>query len=199
MQTSLFGHDAPEIDLAFHRVERIQLDRESWIDRQPGWVSGHARLFETLREAMRWHAQERPMYDRVVAVPRLLSVVPRDGAHPLLDAMSRALSRRYGEPLSSIMLALYRDGRDSVAWHADKELRDQPTSTVAVVSLGSPRKFMVRPAEGGASRSWSVGWGDLMVMGGACQRLWHHAVPKQRHAEPRMALMFRIHRPSVRA
>lgn len=196
MQASLFGHEPPALDPGFTRLERVWLDAESWIDRCPGWVSGHETLFETLRGAMRWQAQRRPMYDRVVEVPRLLASVPRDGAHPLLDEMSRRLSVRYRAPLTSITLALYRDGRDSVAWHADQELRDRPTATVVVVSLGGPRKFMARPAEGGPSRTWSVGWGDLMVMGGACQRRWHHAVPKQRHADPRMALMFRTHRQS---
>jgi alkylated DNA repair dioxygenase AlkB len=190
-QRSLFGWDAPRIDPRFARAERIALDAHSFIERVPGWVDGHERLFEELHTAMRWAAHRRPMYDRVVDVPRLTASAPADGDHPLLGSMSRALSRRYGEDLTSITLALYRSGQDSVAWHRDKEVRDLARATVAIVTLGGPRRFGVRPLGGGPARYLTVGWGDLLVMGGACQRDWEHAVPKVRHAPPRMALMFR--------
>lgn len=189
-QRSLFGWDAPRIDASFGRVERIALDATAWIDRVPGWVEGHAALFEALRDAMAWRATRRVMYERYVDVPRLLASVPEDGDHPLLAEMAEALTARYRWPLHAITLALYRDGGDSVAWHRDR-LENRDDSLVAVVTLGGPRTFRVRPHGGGRSRAWSVGWGDLMTMGGSIQRDWEHGVPKQRAAPPRLAIMFR--------
>lgn len=191
-QPSLFGWDEPGVDPSLSGVRRLQLDRESWVDRAPGWVQGHERLFEVLRGGLEWHASQREMYERVVDVPRLYAQVPRDGAgHPVLDQMARALTRRYERDLSTITLSLYRHGRDSVAWHRDREVRELDHSVVAVVSLGGPRKFGVRPVGGGQATYFTVGWGDLVVMGGACQRDWEHGIPKTRHANPRMAVMFR--------
>jgi alkylated DNA repair dioxygenase AlkB len=133
------------------------------------------------------------MYDRIVAVPRLLASVPEDGpGHPLLDAMRAALHTRYGAEVGAASLALYRDGRDSVAWHRDRPYKDLPESLVAVVSLGGGvRKFMLRPFGGGPSHAIRVGLGDLVVMGGTCQRSFEHCVPKTRAAEPRIAIMLR--------
>lgn len=198
MQGTLFGReDAPSFDAGFARAERIALDaltrgpRGAWLERVPGWVAGHEALFARLERAFAWRQERRPMYERVVDVPRLLARVPGDGDDPILHAMAAALSGRYGVDFDAISLAIYRDGADSVAWHRDKELRDWPEAFVAVASLGGTRRFMVRPLGGGPSRTFSTGWGDLLVMGGTCQRTFEHAVPKQRHADPRMALMFR--------
>jgi alkylated DNA repair dioxygenase AlkB len=190
-QRSLFGWDEPSVDPRFARARRIALDEGSWLEQVPGWVDGHERLFEELRDGFAWSAHRREMYDRVVDVPRLTASAPADGHHPLLDRMSRALSRRHGHDLSSITLSLYRHGGDSVAWHRDREVRDLDRAVVAVVTLGGPRRFGVRPVRGGTARYFTVGWGDLMVMGGACQRDWEHGVPKMRNAAPRLALMFR--------
>jgi alkylated DNA repair dioxygenase AlkB len=132
------------------------------------------------------------MYERMVDVPRLIARVPDDGqGHPLVGAMAGALSRRYGVDFDSIMVALYRGGADSVAWHRDREVRELDESYVCVVSLGGLRRFMLRPFGGGPSTTLSVGWGDLVVMGGTCQRTFEHCVPKQKRADPRIALMFR--------
>ena len=62
---------------------------------------------------------------------------------------------------------------------------------MAIVSLGAPRRFLLRPAGGGTSRAFDLGWGDLLVMGGTCQRTWEHAVPKMASAKPRMSVQFR--------
>ncbi len=190
-QPSLFGREAPGIASPLSRAQRTQLDEDSWIDRLPGWVRGHERLFEHLAEHVEWHACKREMYERIVDVPRLFATVPEDGHHPIFDQMAAELSRRYGRELSHITLALYRHGGDSVAWHRDREMRTLDDSIVAIASLGNPRRFGLRPAGGGRAAYITVGWGDLVVMGGACQRDWEHGVPKARHAEPRMALMFR--------
>jgi alkylated DNA repair dioxygenase AlkB len=85
----------------------------------------------------------------------------------------------------------YRDGNDSVAFHGDRIARERAEAVVATVSLGGARRFLIRPKSGGESRSFSLGHGDLVVMGGSCQRTWEHGIPKSKSAEPRIALMFR--------
>jgi alkylated DNA repair dioxygenase AlkB len=105
--------------------------------------------------------------------------------------MRRALDRRYATAFERISLAYYRDGRDSVAWHGDYVARRMETALVATVSVGAPRRFLLRPHGGGRSIAYSIGWGDLIVMGGTCQRTWQHSVPKVARAEPRIAIMFR--------
>jgi alkylated DNA repair dioxygenase AlkB len=128
----------------------------------------------------------------VVDVPRLLATLPEDGpGHPLLREIAEALSARYRCRLSEISLAAYRDGRDSVAFHGDRMGRHLRDTVVALVSLGAPRRFLLRPVGGGASRAFDLGWGDLLVMGGSCQRTWEHAVPKMASARPRMSVQFR--------
>jgi alkylated DNA repair dioxygenase AlkB len=191
-QLGLLGDEEPGFDPKLSGVRRIALGAEAWLDHLPGWVSGHERLFETLRASMGWREERREMYGREVDVPRLYAIVPDDGAgHPLLHAMRRTLTERYGQEFERISLSLYRDGRDSVAWHGDYVARNMPDALVATISVGSPRRFLLRPAGGGASRAFALGWGDLMVMGGSCQRTFQHSVPKLRKAGPRIAIMLR--------
>lgn len=188
-QLDLFAAPAIAFDAGFARVQRAELADGAWVDYQPGWVSGHDALFDELERSLDWFTEERRMYERTVMTPRLLARVPRTG---VVEAMRAALSARYGEELVRTTAALYRDGRDSVAWHGDTTARDLERALVATVSLGSPRRFLLRPAAGGASRAWHLGRGDLIVMGGTCQRTWRHAIPKVAHAAgPRIALMFR--------
>lgn len=182
---------APSFDPAFAGGERRWLDDEAWVDLVPGWVRGHLSLFDMLREHVQWESHRRWMYERVVDVPRLTAGRPDGVRLDLVEQMADALGRRYGTAFRSITFAFYRDGRDSVAWHRDKEIRELPEAFVALAILGEPRPFMVRPLGGGRSIAFKPGWGDLLVMGGACQRTWEHCVPKVRHAGPRMSIMFR--------
>jgi len=192
MQLSLLGHEEPRFDAAFSRLRRTELSRGAWLDQAPGWVSGHATLFETLARDTGWRSSEERMYDRIVAVPRLFAMLPLDGpGHPILEAMRVALSRRYGQEFTRVSMALYRDGRDSVAWHGDRVARTLPEALVATLSLGSARRFLVRPHGGGRSIGFSLGFGDLLVMGGTCQRTFQHCVPKVTQAGTRIAVMFR--------
>lgn len=190
-QLSLLGVEPPRFDLAFTDLRRIELHSGAWIEYQPSWVSGHEPLFDAISDTAAWQTTSRVMYDRTVDVPRLLASYAPGAGPPIIGSMSAALSRRYGVQLDSVTMALYRDGNDSVAWHRDKVLRDKPYALMAIVSLGEPRRFMLRPVGGGASQTFQLGWGDLMVMGGTTQRTWEHSVPKARHAGPRMSLMFR--------
>ncbi|MBV8305723.1 MAG: alpha-ketoglutarate-dependent dioxygenase AlkB [Acidimicrobiia bacterium] len=184
------------IDSAFASVERVELDPESWVDYAPGWISGADGLFADLLTSTAWGQRTRWMYDRQVVEPRLTSSWRAESGEALapavLEDMRRALSTRYGVELDSMGLNLYRDGRDSVAWHGDRIARAIECPIVALVSLGSPRRFLLRPKGGGRSRPFELGGGDLLVTGGRTQRLWEHSVPKVAGAVgPRISLAFR--------
>jgi alkylated DNA repair dioxygenase AlkB len=192
-QLALFGRDdQPGFDPAFARARRSQLADGAWVEEVPSWVRGHEKLFEVLERGTRWRSERRVMYDRKVDVPRLIASLPQGGeGHPILEEMRRALSLRYGEELVHVSMALYRDGKDSVAFHGDTTARDLPEALVATVSLGFPRRFQLRPAAGGESIAYNLGQGDLLVMGGSCQRTWRHGIPKVAAAGPRISIMFR--------
>lgn len=194
-QPSLLGFaEVVGHDQSFARARRVRLDRGAWLDEVPAWVSGHETLFEAVLQAADWQVWTRPMFDQIVAQPRLSVSWAGEELPECLRAvkdMSASLSARYGVPLTRVSANLYRDGRDSVAWHGDTHLRDQPSAVVAVLSLGHPRPFKLRPRGGGPSRGWNLGRGDLVVMGGTCQRTWQHAVPKVAKAGPRICVMFR--------
>ena len=182
-------------------VRRIPLSGGAWVDIRPGWMAGAAVLFRRLRQVVPWREERRRMYERVVDVPRLLCFY--DEGQPLpdpaLEQARRALDAHYGpalgEPLVTAGLCLYRDGRDSVAWHGDRIGRGSTEDTVvAILSLGTPRALLLRPRGGGPALRHDLGHGDLLVMGGSCQRTWEHAVPKTaRPAGPRISVQFRPH------
>lgn len=192
LQGSLFGAAAPSVDRT-RPFERVELAGGAWIERVPGWLEGDQTLLEQLAATTSWHAGRRPMYDRMVDVPRLTASIPRDGpGHPVLDEVVDVLSDRYDQPFERVSLALYRHGGDSVAPHGDQVARDLDTSVMATVSCGSPRRFLLSPVAGGGSRSFDLGHGDLLVMGGTIQRTWRHSVPKtNRGVGPRLCIMFR--------
>ncbi|MFJ4787488.1 alpha-ketoglutarate-dependent dioxygenase AlkB [Streptomyces sp. NPDC088794] len=182
-------------------IRRTRLGLGAWIDVLPGWLSGSDTLFEQLAAEVPWRAERRTMYDQVVDVPRLLAFYGRDDAlpHPVLDEARDALSAHYAdelrEPFTTAGLCHYRDGRDSVAWHGDRIGRGAREDTmVAILSVGAPRDLLLRPVRGGESVRRPLGHGDLIVMGGSCQRTWEHCVPKStRAAGPRISVQFRPH------
>ena len=180
-------------------ARRTMLADGAWLDLATGWLRGADALFERLVRAVPWRAERRRMYDQVVAVPRLLCHYGPDQPlpDPALEAARRALDGHYGpqigEPLCTVGLCLYRDGRDSVAWHGDTSGREVAETVVAIVSLGNPRHLMLRPRGGGGrTLRFPAGHGDLLVMGGTCQRTWEHAIPKTARAiGPRISVQFR--------
>ena len=195
MQHSLFGTSPLAFDTAMARLERRRLGRGAWVDYLPNWLDGADAFFDRLLRETNWHHQRRMMYERVVEVPRLVATpCESSGSFALLRNISEALTTHYGQSLDSVSLALYRDGSDSVAPHGDKIGRRFREPIVAIVSVGAPRRFNLKPKGGGAGLRYSLGWGDLLVMGGTCQRTWLHSVPKAAHALPRISIMFR---PSV--
>lgn len=200
LQGSLFDQ-GDEIRLGpLTGIRRTALGAGAWVDHLPGWLSGADALFERLAAEVPWRAERRQMYEREVEVPRLLAFYAADEVlpHPALAEAREALSRHYaaelGEPFATAGLCLYRDGRDSVAWHGDRTGRSATEDTmVAIVSVGDPRDLAFRPRDGGATLlRLPLGHGDLVVMGGSCQRTMEHAVPKSTRAVgPRISVQFR--------
>jgi len=180
--------------------ERAILGQGAWIDIGRAWIAGADELFDRLFQVVHWKAERRRMYDRVVDVPRLLSFYGEDD-QLLVAELERArlmLTDRYrtepGGPFCTAGLCLYRDGRDSVAWHGDTIGRGATEdTTVAIVSLGARRRLLLRPRGGGGpTMRYDLGAGDLLVMGGSCQRTWEHAIPKtSRPVGPRISVQFR--------
>jgi alkylated DNA repair dioxygenase AlkB len=180
-------------------ARRTLLERAAWVDVLPGWIPNADALFERLLTSVPWRAERRRMYDKVVDVPRLLAFYDEDAElpDPVLDEAKTALDEHYaeelGEPFRTAGLCLYRDGRDSVAWHGDTIGRGATHDTmVAILSVGTPRSLLLRPRGGGPAIRRELGHGDLIVMGGSCQRTWEHAIPKSaRVAGPRISVQFR--------
>jgi alkylated DNA repair dioxygenase AlkB len=200
IQPSLFGSSG-DLGLAElgAAVERRPLSDGAWVDLRPGFVTAADELFAALARTVPWHEERMHMYDRTVRVPRLIARYGQGEAlpHPVLDDARSALNAHYieelGEQFVSAGLCLYRDGNDSVAWHGDRIARESPRDTmVAILSLGATRPFALRPRSGGAGLRLQIGHGDLLVMGGSCQRTWLHAIPKtSRCLGARISVQFR--------
>jgi alkylated DNA repair dioxygenase AlkB len=200
-QPSLLDGGDLQLGALSQGLTRTPLTHGAWVDMFPGWLHGADELYERLLTGVPWKGERRPMYDRVVDVPRLLKFYGEDETLPdaVLDEARDALSEHYlpelGDRFRTAGLCLYRDGRDSVAWHGDYVAREQGSrdTMVAILSVGSPRALLLRPKGGGeASLRFEVGHGDLLVMGGSCQRTWDHAVPKTaRPVGPRISIQFR--------
>lgn len=178
---------------------RTVLTRGAWVDVLPGWIAGSDDLFLRLQAEVPWRAEQREMYDSVVDVPRLVCSYGRDDdlPDPLLTEARELLSDHYegelGERFATAGLCYYRDGQDSVAWHGDRIGRGRSEDTmVAIVSLGAARRLSLRPRGGGEAIGFALGHGDLVVMGGSCQRTWEHAILKTaRPVGPRISVQFR--------
>lgn len=181
-------------------VRRVHLTHRAWVDLCPRWLAGSDAVFEALVERVPWQAEQRRMYDAVLDVPRLTRFYAEGEALPLrILEQARAMLEEYyaqqgGEPFTTAGMCLYRDGRDSVAWHGDRIGRGATQNTmVAILSVGAARALALRPRGGGATAyRLGLGHGDLLVMGGACQRTWEHAVPKTaKPVGPRISIQFR--------
>jgi len=189
----------PELRPLGAMVERIPLEDGAWLDLRPGWLSNSDALFERLAVDVPWRVDNREMYDRVVTVPRLVSWFGARDAFPdpVLTEARDALNEHYGRPPGQVFetagLCFYRTGDDSVAWHGDRVGRAIDRDTmVAIMSVGAERVLSVRPKGGGKTLKFPVGHGDLLVMGGSCQRTYEHAILKTKQAVgPRISVQFR--------
>jgi alkylated DNA repair dioxygenase AlkB len=183
------------------RWERIALDDTSWVDVCRNHLRGADDVLDVVIDSVPWQCGRRYMYDRMVDDPRLSYRAPRPELmpHPVLAQLRDGLSARYGVPLGGPAFNYYRDGSDSVAPHGDRELRDVDDTLVCLLTLGATRPFRLRPhgRTRGPTHDIAPGSGDVLVMGGACQRDWEHGVPKVRAAGPRVSVTWRwVRRPT---
>ena len=194
LQTSLFATGSARVcpDTPF---QRTHLDEMCWVDHAPLWLDGADGLLLDLIDCLPFHQGRRLMWDNWVTEPRLTSTI-RLG-HPdlpeIVDTISAALAAHYSAPFDQLFTNYYRSGSDSVAWHSDRIGRQKVDPMVAIVSLGGPRTLQLRPKGGGASIRFPRASGDLLVMGGATQHSWEHAIAKVANASPRISLTFRKH------
>jgi alkylated DNA repair dioxygenase AlkB len=172
---------------------RTWLDGTAWVDHVPGYLTGHDEVFERLVARYRWEQRRRVVYEKEWAEPRLTWWPGRDEPWPdPLGVVVADLSARYGVAFDQVGANLYRDGRDSVAWHRDRVHRVLRQPLVATVTLGSARPFLLRTMHRpGASVRFVPEPGDLLVMGGDCQHTWQHTVPKVAVAGPRISVTVR--------
>ena len=197
LQGSLLGALPARFDESFAQAERRQLDATTWVEWVPHWLSGGDDVFAELVGMLPLRQRKGiKMYEQFVNEPRLTAWWRADAGSPeplpVLGDMRGVLAERYDEPFDSIGFNLYRDRHDSVAWHGDRHRHVITNPIIAIVSVGRPRPLRLRPRGGGASLSYSLGEGDLFVMGGACQHDWEHCVPKlSTEPGPRLSITFR--------
>ena len=199
---SLFGGAESGADPAVDPTvvpRRIVLDDRSWVDLAPAWVTGADAWFDAIVAEAPWDQRRRRMYDQDVMEPRLTCGWRAEEAPDPAPAVAAALSQRYGVCFDRVACNYYRHGDDSVAWHGDRVRHTHVAPIVAIVSLGAPRRFRLRPLAGGPSTRLTVAGGDLLVMGGRCQHDWQHTVPKWPGAGPRVSVTFRHDEPGPRA
>lgn len=151
-----------------------------------------------------WSQSTLKIYGREVAAPRLTAWF---GAKPYTYSGVRhepapvpewvadvwtQVETATGAVFNSVLVNLYRDGRDSVAWHADDEPELGLCPTIASVSIGAVRRFLIKPRGGVGLFRTELAHGDLLVMRGWSQRDYLHSVPKtRRQVGPRVNLTFR--------
>jgi alkylated DNA repair dioxygenase AlkB len=187
------GGLAVAVDASFGTIERIKLDETSWIEHVRGWLTGEDVLMPALMKEASWEQRSRWMFTRVVEEPRLTAEYPiiQDAPQPVLRYIADALGEHYERPFTRLWMNWYRDNEDGTGWHADRPALEAEEAVIPVLSLGASRKFLIRPTRGGRSTSIIAHGGDLIVMGGRCQRDYQHMVPKQKlTAGARVSLNF---------
>lgn len=152
--------------------------------------------FDTLVQHAHWNHHRRPMYDRVVDVPRLLASYRLQSlpAHLPLAQMLAQVQAIAPAPYTTVALNLYRDGRDSVAMHNDKLHTLVPGQPIALVSLGHARRMLIR-AKSGDRHSIGIELepGSLLTMSYAAQLTHEHGIPKTaRRVGERISVVFRV-------
>lgn len=174
------------------------------IDYYPDWVDDADQLFKLLWEEIAWEQHTIKLYGRAGLTPRLTAwmgdgpyrysgIVNEPTAWPraLVERRER-LQDELGVEFNSCLVNLYRDGADSMGYHSDNEPELGAQPTIASISLGDRRRFVLRHRSTGERWSWDLGHGDLLVMRDESQSNYAHAIPKtSRQVGPRMNLTFR--------
>ena len=173
-------------------VERVRLDDTSWVDVIRGMIPDAQRVHDELVHSARWRNGRTYRYERWVADERRTASQSGTRRHPALIETENWLIRRYRVRFSGVALSEYRHGREALGFHRDRAMTWLDDTLVALLSLGAQRPWLMRPDPGrpeidpdDAFRDaidLSPAGGDLLVMGGRCQRTWLHAVPPVDHA-----------------
>jgi alkylated DNA repair dioxygenase AlkB len=172
-------------------VERIELDGASWVDVVRGLVPDADAVHDDLAASVSWEQGKVFRYERWIDEPRLGAVQNGEARHPSLREAQLWIMRRYRIQLpASVPLALYRNERDGVGFHRDREMRWLEDTVIGVLTLGARRPWLMKPLGRDGQRTFnedddrtgvidlSPASGDLLVMGGRCQAAWLHAVPQ---------------------
>jgi alkylated DNA repair dioxygenase AlkB len=169
-------------------VERLALDEASWVDVVRGLVPRGDEVHDGLLSSAEWQQGQVFRYERWIDSPRQMAGYPA-GTQPAIDEVDAWLRHRYGVRFGAPALALYRNERDSVAFHRDRELHWLDDTVIAVLTFGARRPWLMKPLSSrrydvdddtAGAFDFSPASGDLLVMGGATQARWLHAVPKVR-------------------
>ena len=176
---------APAIDPAAS-FERLQLDDTSWVDIARGWLVGADAVYDHLVATVAWRQGRVWRYERYIDEPRMGAGGSLEHpGHPVLADAQKAISTKYNARFDGFGFAYYRNARDSVAMHRDREMRWLDDTVVGILTMGAQRPFLVQRRDTRAAstaRDLSPASGDLMVFGGRFQADWLHGVPKTRHA-----------------
>jgi len=189
--------------------ERIELREGAWLELWPRLVPDHLAWLARLERELDLQAERYRMFGREVASPRRVAWhgdpgtgyvysgvhhEPRPWTEGLV-ALRAQVDRATGLSFNAVLCNLYRDGDDGMGWHRDgeKEIGPAPADRwVASLSLGAPRRFALKPDDGGERWVRALGEGDLLVMRGTTQTHYRHALPKTKRAVGRrLNLTFR--------
>ncbi|GAB4370216.1 MAG: alpha-ketoglutarate-dependent dioxygenase AlkB [Elainellaceae cyanobacterium] len=209
-QLSLWA-DAPESlsKSPFTNAQSLSLpDADIWFD--PAFLDSETsdRLFEQLKRTTQWKQEQITICGKTMPLPRLtawygdpgtehcysgITMIPQ-GWTPALLEIRAAVEAIAPVRFNSVLLNLYRQGQDSVAWHSDDEPELGQNPTIASVSLGATRRFKLRHKhQKTLKQSLDLTHGSLLLMQGSTQHYWQHQVPKT--AKPvgdRINLTFRV-------
>jgi alkylated DNA repair dioxygenase AlkB len=187
---------------------QVPLALGAWLEIEPGWIPGPDadRLLATLREELAWEQREIVLYGKRILQPRLIAwggerpyrysgqtLEPRPMTASLLPVLE-AVQIRTHVPFNHVLINRYRNGMDSMGFHADDEAELGENPQVATLSLGAVRRFVLRPRRGRELEplQYDLEHGSLLIMGGTCQRQYHHGIPRQPSVnDERISLTFR--------
>jgi alkylated DNA repair dioxygenase AlkB len=165
--------------------QRSQLDEHSWIDVARGWLHGADELYAFLESNTQWYQDRVWRYEKWVESPRMTAgYSAKTTPTPVIVEAQRAIEKRYNVGFDGFGLQYYRNARDSVAMHRDREMTWLDDTVVAILTTGAQRPFLVQPRAKDRSHAFDISpaSGDLMVFGGRFQADWLHGVPRSMRA-----------------